>query len=206
MAVPEEPGMVPMYGLAVSGQLPGRIADLVSIHADLSFAEEAFRRVAVEETDMVVRRACWDAGVIAYRRGFTGGKAFLQQRQGRSRISDVAIDALGADHREVHDHLLVVANEHVAHRVSDAEQVIVQIVLSNPTVRRAVEGVAFLHGRYLGPFPERASKAADLAGMLREVVAAELESLRRVLMDTAKKRDLDSLYADATPMGVAAEE
>lgn len=189
-----------MYGKGISGPLPGTIADVASLASDFAFAQEAFARVAQEVLDDTVRRALWDAGIVAYRRGFTGGRGFLQQHRGRTKISPDAVAALEPPMQELHEAILDEANRHIAHRVDDREQVTVTLLLRNPLLGQVLEGVAVLHARYIGPFPERAAAASSLAGTLQAAMTVELERLKQTLLESAQRSDIAALYEGAVPM------
>ena len=204
------PGMVPMWGLLLGGPGPARLADLRSILMDIVFAGDAFGRVAeldVDDpnTDPSVRRALWDAGVIAYRRGFTSGKALLAKAQ-REQLPQAVIDGLEPALQQAHEEVIEEANRHVAHRVLEHEAAQVILLLSNPAVGRSVEGVFGFHLRYVGADTDRARAAAAVAVLLQGFLTAEVEALEQGLIEAANRQDLDALYAAAGPMGFEAPE
>lgn len=201
------PGMVPMWGLAMGGDGPARLADLSSVALDLGFAAEAFHRVAEmdEEADSLARRALWDAGVIAYRRGFNTGRSLLAKAP-REHLPQAVVDALDPALRQAHDEVLEEANQHVAHRVAEHEQARVILLLSNPKVGRWVDGLTMFHMRYIGADEERARAAALVASALQEAAAAEVEAFQQGLIEAAKGQDLDALYRAAHPLGAEPED
>lgn len=195
--------MVPMYGTVLSGDTPCLIADLRSIEHDLRYASRLFARVAEvdAEDDPDLRQALFDAGAIAYRRGFTTGRSLISKGESRRKVPDEIIDSLEQGSRRAHEAVLERANTHIAHRVSDAEQGRVILLLNNPTFGREVQGVAWFFARFVGPDSDDALRAAHTAELIAESIAALVESVQDQLLETAKIRDVDALYATAKPMG-----
>jgi hypothetical protein len=75
------------------------------------------------------------------------------------------------------------------------------IVLGNPEIERRVEGVIGpFFARQVAPSDETAGLAARVADTLRNAMAAEHEGLKSTLFESAKKRDLDTLYRNARPL------
>jgi hypothetical protein len=192
--------MLVMYGKAVGGELPSRIADLLSAAIDVQFAQAAFERVA-NEKDELLTRALWEAGVIAYRRGFTSGRALLAADRSRTRVPSEIVENLEPPLQEIHASILEAANKHVAHRVDDRELLKVILLLSNPVVARGVLGVTHIHARYVAPPAEEARDAGRLAELIRTEIEAAVKDLEEALVAEATKTDIAALYDGATPMG-----
>jgi hypothetical protein len=111
-------------------------------------------------------------------------------------VNDVLDGAL----RAVHDRLDDLTNKHVAHRVGDAEQARVLLVLSNPVVGRSVDGVINLTLRFAMPDSDFLAGAALAAQQLRDAVRRELDELGQAIVEEMAGRDIDELYANSTPM------
>lgn len=75
-------------GTVLTGDTPSLIADLRSVETDLRYAARLFVRVAEldPDADADARQALYDAGVIAYRRGFTGGRSLVTKGQSRTKF------------------------------------------------------------------------------------------------------------------------
>ena len=192
-----------MYGTVLSGDTPSFIADLRSVETDLRYAARLFVRVAETDpdADADARRAFYDAGAIAYRRGFTTGRSLVTNGQSRVKIPEEVIDALDSEGRQAHERVLERANTHIAHRVSDEEQGRMILLLSNPAIDMSVEGVTWFTVRFVGPFEEEAQQAAEIAVLLADSVGALVESMQTRLLENAKNRNVEDLYANAKPMG-----
>lgn len=93
------------------------------------------------------------------------------------------------------------ANTHIAHRVSDEEQGRLILLLNNPAIDKSVQGLTWFTVRFVGPFREEAQQAAETAGLLADSIAAVVESMETQLLESAKQRDIKTLYATAAPMG-----
>jgi hypothetical protein len=195
--------MVPMYGMVLSGETPSLIADLRSIETDLRYAARLFERVAHTSPDGEpdLRRALYDAGAIAYRRGFTSGRSLVTKGRSRSKVPDDILDSLDPEVRRAHEAVLERANTHIAHRVSEAEQGRVLLLLNNPSMGQAIQGIGYFSARFVGPSVEDALRDVEVAQSLADSVAAFVEIVQGELLEAAKERDLESLYDSATPMG-----
>lgn len=79
----------------------------------------------MSDADATVVLALVESALISYRRCFTGSKGRGKRR------SRLAIDQLIDDPiRPMHERIIELANQHIAHRVSDAEQTMVQAHLT----------------------------------------------------------------------------
>jgi hypothetical protein len=192
-----------MYGTVLSGDAPSFIGDLRSVETDLRYAARLFARVAQTDpdADADARQAFYDAGAIAYRRGFTTGRSLVTKGQSRVKVPEEIIDALDSEGRLAHERVLERANTHIAHRVGDEEQGRLILLLSNPAIDMSVEGVTWFTARFVGPFEEEARQAADIAVLLADSVGALVESMQARLLEDAKHRNVEDLYANARPMG-----
>lgn len=195
--------MIPMYGTVLTGETPSLIADLRSIEHDLRYAGRVFARLAdvTSEEDADLRRALYDAGAIAYRRGFTTGRSLVTKNRSRTKVPDEIIGLLDDEGRRAHDAVLEHANTHIAHRVSDGEQGRVILILTNPSLGQEVQGVAYFFARFMGPDRDAALRAASTAELLAASINEFIESVQHDLIESATERDLDGLYATARPLG-----
>lgn len=173
------------------------------METDLRYAARLFARVAETDpdTDGDARRAFYDAGAIAYRRGFTTGRSLVTKGQSRVKVPEEIIDALDSEGRQAHERVLGRANTHIAHRVSDEEQGRLILLLSNPAIDMSVEGVTWFTVRFVGPFEDEAQQAAEIAVLLADSVGELVESMQTRLLEDAKNRNVEDLYANAKPMG-----
>lgn len=199
----DEGQWVPNYGVALTGDGPSLLADLRSIEHDLRYASRLFARVAEvdAEQDPDLRQALSDAGAIAYRRGFTTGRSILTKGRSRARVPDEIIDSLDDEDRRAHEAVLERANTHIAHRVSDAEQGRVILILDNPVLGAAVAGVAWFSARFVGPSQEDAQRDAANAAKLADSIGAFLEVVQGSILEEMRGHSLEDLYAAANPMG-----
>lgn len=195
-------GGLPMYGTVLVGDTPSFIADLQSVEADLRYAARLFARVASIEPDVDadLRRALYDAGAIAYRRGFTSGRSLVTKGQSRTTVPDEIVNTLDVERRQAHKRVIERANTHIAHRVSAEEQGKLILLLSNPAIDHAVQGVTWFTVRFVGPFKEEAQRASETADLLADSIALVVESVQSQLLESAKQRDIEHLYATALPM------
>src|SRR4051812_36912397 len=98
-----------------------RLADLVSIHADLLFISGCCERLMAqlalpeESRDFVLIQALWSAALVSYRRCFSDGK------RGGLTNADVRALGLAGEPIEVHQFLHQLRNKHVAHSVNPFE-------------------------------------------------------------------------------------
>ncbi|MHC3368743.1 hypothetical protein ACYAFX_28930 (plasmid) [Rhodococcus aetherivorans] len=198
------PEGVPLPMVSIGGAMPGWLADLDSIENDLSTAHMFLGRYITlaerspadnDDAVSVEMQALWNAALIAYRRAFTSGRSLILPKTSRPKLADQILDLLPAEARPVHDSLWSNANQHVAHRVSDHEQAIVQVVLAPEGAKPEIVGLARLHARYIGPTIEDAKTALDLCAAVGAIVQRELDELTKGSTSAlATELDLASLY------------
>lgn len=116
-------------------------------------------------------------------------------------MPDEIIDALDEDSRRAHDAVLDRANTHIAHRVSDAEQGRVILMLNNPALGPAVAGISWATARYVGPSGEDAQLDAENATRIADSIGAFLNEVQTLILEEMKEHDLGAIYAAARPMG-----
>ena len=182
----------------LEGPLPGRVADLWSIEQDLRFVADCCGKwlelQSGNDDAALVERALWEAATIAYGRCFHQGKGNLESQRPRYRIPEHVIDQLGS--RATHDTVMADRNQHIAHRISDHEQVKVTGYLAPDPAPRAMVGV----GAWGAILASREAPDIDalrvLAERLYQAVAAERESLQQRIMELAPDH-LEKFYEDA---------
>ena len=181
--------------VVLTGPEEGRVADMVSVVADLTFARDAARTYAgATSSDPkplpdLVCRALWSSAVIAYRRAFNSGRGHIVT-QGKRHVPDHAalVDLLSTEQRDADELARSTADKHIAHRVSDLEQIQVFAVLAPPPMPPAVLGVANFHAHYLGPEPRTALALAEVCDVfMANLQEGELQI--RSDMVAAKYRD-----------------
>lgn len=176
----------------------GQLADLISVQTDFEFVleccEELQQRDSVEPgedgcVDVIVT-ALWHALAVGYRRSFTTGRSFGPPGASRLRLPDEWIDEL--DGRELHTWLLALADKHIAHRVSDAEQSHIQVLL-NPIEPASVIGILPVNLRLVQPDRPPAEVAAFVGRLLR-AVDAEVERGTLIVREQVEQVDVAELY------------
>jgi hypothetical protein len=183
----------------LEGPLPGRVADLWSIEQDLRFVADCCAKWLELQTAQVhaslVERALWEAATIPYGRCFHQGKGNLESQRPRYRIPDDVIDQLDA--RTTHEAVMADRNQHIAHRISDREQVKVTGYLAPDPAPRELVGVGAWGVILVSREAPDVEKLRVLAEELGAGVAAELERPQHRIMELAPDH-LDDFYEDAT--------
>jgi hypothetical protein len=196
--------MIPMLALPMSGDVAATAADLWSIQQDLAFVvsccDEMLARGGPDDaTPGPIDRALWEAATIAYARSFGSGRGYLVKGRARLKLPlDLVEELQGA---QLHQQVMETRDQHIAHRVNDAEQARVLAVLAAPPAPKAVEGVIVWGARLVGQSPEHARELRDLATALVKVVSEDLTALQQQLIEWAKQQNLDDAYSRAKPMG-----
>jgi hypothetical protein len=152
------------------------IAVLSNLVETLNAAEFATN---VRDLDRDDQRARWNAALVAYARAFLGG---VGERL-RSEIFDV-------DAADLHAYFMALRNRHVAHSVSEYEEVHVMIALSgdDPTI---VDGLLDAMSTEQSPGRTRAARLLELAHIAREHVQGRLEAERQRLLECARANVAD---------------
>jgi|SRR5271169_1849773 len=198
----DPPGEEEFLVAAIDGTTASKLSDLDSLIRDATFARRCVKTYLAwlepnspqDEHGQVIRAALWSAGLISYRRAFSSGKALGQPQAPRLKIPDDWTKMLTQAQRDTHDQVLVIANKHVAHRVSDHEVGGVRALLAPPPEPRDVVGIVSAVGHVSEPvehLPELFLQVCDvliekISGMRDEGFNSTLESLRQ--------QDVDALY------------
>lgn len=200
-------GPTPLPQFAVNSPNSAIVADLTSIAHDLSFVVAAIDELAGIENsthpNVNVRvSALWQAATIAYRRCFAKGKAHAGKKQTRFRIPDEWIDSLDAELADYHRKMINLADQHVAHRVNEAQQARVLVQLAPPGQPRAVVGLGVLYMSLQLP-NDFVTLGPRLAMELLAIVQQNLDRGCEAILNTARSAPIDDLYkiADVPPAG-----
>jgi hypothetical protein len=197
----------PLYAL-FKGDVPSQLADLRSLEADFTLARKSaalwidadkLLHGGDEESVKVVRRALWTSAVIAYRRGFTTGKAHLapKGRPRRLKVPDHWKELLNPQQLEAHEEVLQLANQHIAHRVDEREHMTVSAILTPPPMPRAIAGFAVLSLDRSEPQHDLVERLGQLCTILIKILSDRSEQLFDAFKERVKSRDIDSLYENA---------
>lgn len=187
------------------GELPSQIADLSSLISDFKFSQECVtaylnlsKAKLSEESHQIVAKSLWTSAAIAYRRGFTTGKAQLVPQGSRLKIPDEWLESLKPEFKEAHEEILEIANRQVAHHTGKLDHFRVTAFLAPPPHPRAVVGTGVLHASFVGPLEDRLRQLATLCQSLIDMLQARLDELNAVFKDQVAADDLDALYAAAS--------
>jgi hypothetical protein len=183
---------------AINTANSAKVADLTSIAYDLEFVIAAIDELAEIEdlTDpaMNVRiSALWQAATIAYRRCFASGKAHGAKKQARLRIPREWVSALGESLDDFHQKLISLADQHVAHRVSDAQQALVLVQLAPEGEPRSVVGVGVVHMSLQLP-DQFVALGRRLAVELLAIVQRNIQNGYDAILTTVRSADIDEVY------------
>lgn len=204
----------PLLQVGISGIEPGWVADVYSILNDITFAMRCANHYAAiahqhesgnadpdqeqRDGERFIASAMWNAAVVAYRRGFNSGRGHLVKGGKRPRLSDPLIALLTDEQKAVHTGALDQANQHVAHRVSELEQIITMAALNPPEAPHGIAAVSLMRVHFIGPMAEFADTFAEICALfiaeLQQEYNRGLDELRVRVTDTA---DIDALYAHA---------
>lgn len=167
---------MPTYG----GDNVARFEALASLWHDLMYVRQVLSergRYPVNGETLFVRRALWEAAVIAYGRCFKKGR--------RQKLTREFFDDLEPDDLELHERMDDWRDEHVAHRADRArESVATAIVLRAKDRVLEPRGVRTYVTTTLGPADESEVDAlANLVGRLMDKVWKELHRLAEVILN-----------------------
>jgi hypothetical protein len=205
------PGQVQMLMTAIEGKVPGLVADLYSIQRDLDFARQCaagylqrgFANGQPQEPpsdpeQTLLATALWSSAVIAYRRAFAVGKGHLVPKSQRFDIKGLREQVLTPEQAAIDAKLRQMADQHVAHRVSDLEQMRFLVVLTPPPLPRQVAGVGPMMVHMIGPEAVVAQGLVGICDALLTHIGQELEPFieaRRQQLNGPEH--LDKLYEAA---------
>jgi hypothetical protein len=121
-------------------ELARDLGELRLLWLDMSHARALFERLAEMPDgfgDFRLASALWISGLIMYRRCFTSGKG-TAVGQSRALTPHGLADALEPEQRGLHGDALLMAERHVAHRVTDQDEIEVWVEVEHgppPRVR-----------------------------------------------------------------------
>ncbi|WAJ43125.1 hypothetical protein OK015_18060 [Mycobacterium sp. Aquia_216] len=207
------PGAQLLPATAIEGKVPGIVADVFSIQRDLDFARQCaagyLQRTAfdddgqplqqTEEPDRtLLAEALWSAAVIAYRRAFATGKAHIVPKEQRFDIKGLRAHVFTPEQTELDDQLRGMADQHVAHRVSDLEQMKFQVTLTPPPHPRAVAALGPWMLHMIGPTTDVAEGMIGICDVLLPILAQEMQPFYNAMAQKlSDPEQLDRLYANA---------
>ncbi|WP_255776000.1 hypothetical protein [Mycobacteroides abscessus] len=191
--------------VSFSGELPSQLADLRSLREDFQFAQNcalAYLNLHLanmnDESRKVVSRALWVSAAIAYRRGFTTGKAQLVPQGNRLKIPQDWFDSLKPEGKVAHDGILEIANKQIAHHTGKHENYSVVAFLAPPPQPRALAGVGVIRIGLASPGDERIQQLGALCQSLINGIDRRIEELTNEFESFVKAQNLDDLYDDPT--------
>lgn len=198
---------------AIEGKVPGLLADLFSIERDLGFARQcaagylqraAFdadgqeRQQAADPDRSLLAAALWSAAVTAYRRAFATGRGHLVPKNERFDIQGLRDHVLTPEQAALDADLRDMANRHVAHRVSDLEQMKYLVVLTPPPQPRAVARLMPWMLHMIGPVAAVAEGMIEICDVLLSHIAREMEPFANdMAQKLSEPEQLDRLYANS---------
>lgn len=204
--------MSELIQVSFSGGLPSQLADLRSLREDFQFAQNcanAYLRLHLvnmhEESRKVVSRALWVSAAIAYRRGFTTGKAQLVPQGNRVKIPEGWFNALKPEGKVAHDEILEIANKQIAHHTGKHENYSVVAFLAPPPHPRALAGVGVISIGLASPGDERIQQLSALCQSLINGIDRRIEELTNEFESFVKAQNLDDLYDDPTKINTKDE-
>jgi hypothetical protein len=92
-------------------------------------------------------------------------------------------------------------DQHVAHRVSDLEQVKMQVWLTPPPLPRAVAGIGPFVAYFVGPEPEVARRLIDICDAILQPIDIEIGKFLDSQIALMNRDHLDALYSAADELG-----
>ncbi|RDB49973.1 hypothetical protein [Tsukamurella tyrosinosolvens] len=194
--------------VSFTGPLPSEMADLHSLQEDFKFAMNCcYAYVNLQKESMhkesqdVVLRALWVAAAIAYRRGFTSGKAPLVKQGGRLKIPERWYQSLPVDFQQAHDKILEIANKQVAHHVGVNEHYTVAALLAPPPMERAFLGTTLLKVSVTGFGDQLVRQMVALCKSLIEVVAKKAQASNSEFHELMGQQNVDDLYDNPGKIG-----
>jgi hypothetical protein len=175
--------------LGLRGGTASAIADLHSLMHDIGTARNCAGAYVAwmqpeapsgEEADLT-KMALWSTCCVSYRRVFASGKGHLDAQRPRLKLNKDWTNALSPEQLETHSAVLDMANQHIAHRVNDLEQVKVVAMLAPPPLPQSIAGVGALMIHLVGPEVVVAERLITVCDLL----LANAEQENRRLSDLA---------------------
>lgn len=205
MSEQQQPPGQALIQVSFSGPLPSELADITSLLEDFTFAKDCaaaylnLKNLSIDDPSRkVVGQALWTAAVIAYRRGFTKGKAQLVPQASRLKIPGDFYDQLKPEYRQAHDEILAIGNQQMAHYTGAQDNRSVVALLMPPPQPRAVFGTAVMNIGLGTPLDERVRQLGSLCLNLIDNLAKRLGKLNADFDAFVRTQNLDDLYDDPT--------
>ena len=108
---------------------------------------------------------------------FSSGKGHLDSQRPRLKLRADWTNSLTPEQLAAHQVVLAAANQHIAHRVSDLEQILVQALLAPPPMPREVVGVATPMLFSVGPDQIVAEQLVTICDLLLAVSQQQYDQL-----------------------------
>lgn len=192
--------MFQMVQLRITGDHGMVIESLASQLGDIQFVEQALAKIEEATDEQSTLYAYWSAALVAYGRLFMTGR--------RERLDDAFI--VTSDHSTTHQAWLELRNRHVAHRVSDAEQVrAVAFLTALELEPKSVEGVGHFAMKMVGRRSDDFARDKSLAAFVRQHLEGALENAIQQALAELQSKSVEDLYhkalrGEAYPLSVGA--
>jgi hypothetical protein len=206
----QPPPGVPLLQVAIEGPLPGLIADLFSIQSDIQFARHCAAGYLARAYDAgqpagpdkgpeqsLIAKAMWSAALISYRRAFGSGRGHLVPKAQRFDIKGLREQLLNPEQLEADTHLREMIDQHVAHRVSDLEQVKYLVLLTPPPLPRQVVGVSPMMIHMIGPEAAVAQSLIEICDILLPAIGQQINTFGENQREALNREHIDRLYTEA---------
>ncbi|WP_336819508.1 hypothetical protein [Gordonia sp. MMO-8] len=199
---------VEMLQVGFQGGVPSQLADLRSLISDFTFAQKCatvYLNLGLlkvdEDSRKLMSEALWTSAAIAYRRGFTTGKAQLVPQGSRLKIPEGWYESLNPEYKEAHDEILEIANRQIAHHTGKGDHFNVLAFLAPPPFPRSIAGTAVLNASLVAPLDETLQQLGTLCQGLIDGLEARFKEVSSSFDEYLASQDLDTLY-DAANHGV----
>ncbi|KLO28427.1 hypothetical protein [Mycobacterium haemophilum] len=204
MDEPSEQVQIPLILVAIDRELPGRIADLYSIQSDLKFARDCAAEYtaqgfvngqpSTDQAQTLLNRALWSAALIAYRRAFNSGRGHIHPRASRFDLRPLRETLLSTTQQDAHDGFLEVANQHIAHRVTEHEQMNFLAALYPPPLARGLDGIFPLQTYWNAPLLPDAESFIEICNVLIAYTDKEVDDFLDGYLAQLHQQGVDHLY------------
>jgi hypothetical protein len=180
--------MYPMVQLRITGDHGALIESLSSQVSDAQFVEQALAKIEEATEEQATLFAYWSDALVAYGRLFMTGR--------RERLDDSFVRS--SEHAETHEIWMELRNRHVAHRVSDAEQVRALALLTALELEpKSVEGVGHFAMKMIGRGDDDLVRDKALASFVRQHLEGELQNATQRALEELQSRPVEELYRRA---------
>lgn len=160
----------------IPGENAQQLADLTGVQRDLRLVAECFRVVQVRKGpgNEHIRRACFDSGVMRYRRCFKNAV--------RSLLSKSVLDQLEPAEVTLHERILELADRSVAHCVDGSEENIPYVVVGPQSKETSSLRISVFTGTVSHHNLLDAAAVEALAENMRTIARAQCDALAAVVL------------------------